>query len=320
MNPLLGYIEPVLRTPEQHQAHAQAVTRMLRFSLPPATVPKGTKVMLTDFWKDPEVVTDVGYEFNGFHQFSGSCVGVSTGNAIFTLGAVQRNLTSGATKAFVPFWPYNYGLCRLEGGQRGQGEGAVTSLMTRVLPGGVLDLSPSGLPEYKRGSDGIEITKQQEFQWSDGSRIPTELHKIADQFPVKSVAILNSTDDIMTSIVNGYPVLNGCEMYCGNGSIKGSGADACVMGQHDARGGHATCFLGYWNNVTFGDLFLYSNQWPTSTYPKDPAGGGRCCVWMTRAAVDRVFSQYGGGDGETMALSHLQYFPAQPGVLDYTQM
>jgi hypothetical protein len=71
-----------------------------------------------------------------------------------------------------------------------------------------------------------------------------------------------------------------------------------------------------WNHPNDGRLFLYSNQWPTSTYPKDPAGAGRCCVWIPESEMTKLFTQYGGDNGETVALSHLNYFPAQPSVLD----
>lgn len=314
--PQLGWIPPSQRTNDQNDAHALALSRMIAFTLPYTAPPKGTKVILTDFWKNASVVADVGFEFNGFYQFTGSCVGVSTGNAVFTLGAVQRTLSDAPTKAFVPFWGWNYGTCRYKEGDRGQGEGAVDSVMGEVLKTGVLVSTEQGLPQFKRTSDGMQLDKTTELRWSDGgSSLVKGFDSAAKQFPVGGIAPLSSVDDIAASIINGYPVLDGCEYYIGGGSIKGSGADAYVVGKYDGRGGHSTCILGYWNHPNDGELFLYSNQWGTSTYPTDPAGGGRCCVWTPRSNLELLFSRYGGDNGETMALSHLNYLPAQPDIL-----
>lgn len=315
--PPLGWIEPKDRTRDQHDAHARALAAMPKFALAPhAGGP--VKVVLTDSWKDPDVVADVGREFTGFHQLTGSCVGASSGNAIFTLAAVQRKLADGPTKAFVPWWPFSYGRTRANEGDRGQGEGAVDSVMGQTLvKEGVIAATESGLPAFDT-SDGYALTEKLEMQWSDGaSATVTKWETAARVHPLGAAAPLYSTQDIKTAIVNGYPVLDGCEYYVGNGHVKGSGSNAYATGKYDGRGGHSTCFLGYWDHPTDGPLYLYSNQWPADTYPADPAGGGRCCVWLPESEVAKLF-KYGGDGGETMALSHLNWFPAQPGILDWS--
>lgn len=316
----LGWIEPAARTQDQTDAHAKALAAMPRFAIGPGaatTLQKGEKLMLTDFWKDPEVVADVGFEFDGFHQLTGSCVGASAGNAIFTLAAVQRNLTSGATRAFCPWWPFFYGRTRYNEGDRGQGEGAIDSVMGETLRHeGVFDINQAGLPKFQT-DDGLYLTSKLELQWSDGGRIDPKWGQVAKEFPVGGAAPLSNPGEIVTAIINGYPVLYGCSNYIGNGSIKGSGDLAYVRGVYDGRGGHSTCFLGAWNHPNDGMLYLYSNQWPVGTYPKDPAGAGRCCCWTPESEVDKVFNRFGGDGGETMALSHLNYFPAQPAVVNW---
>lgn len=313
----LGYITPEERTDEQNAEHARAVAGMARFALQYAAPSGPVKVMLTDFWKNPDVIADVGFEFNGFWQLTGSCVGASSGNGEFTLSAVQRTIADNPTKAFVPFWPWNYGITRYDEGDRGQGEGAVVSINGRTIhKKGTLESTHDGLPKFKQTPDGLCLTKQIEMQWSDGGRIDPKWAALASPQTVGTLAPLDSVDDIKACIVNGYPVLNGCSNFVGNGSIKGSGANAYVTGRYDSRGGHATCVLGYWDHPTDGPLYLYSNQWPTQTYPKDPAGAGRCCVWLTEAEMAKLF-RTGGGNGETFGISHLNYFPAQPKVLDW---
>lgn len=314
----LGFILPSQRTQKQQDAHVAAMARALRFTLPPVTLNKGDKILLTDLWKDPDCVADMGAEFTGFGQFTGSCVGVSAGNAVCTLSCVQRKLTDGATKAIIPWWPYAYGRTRYNEGDRGQGEGAVDSVMGQTLhEEGTFDYRTSGLPAFAQsGPDGFWLSSQLEYKWSDGGSIAQNWKDLGKQTIVQGIAPLANTQDIATAIANGYPVLDGSADYVGNGSIVGSGDTAYVKGHYDGRGGHSTCFLGVWNHPNDGMLFLYSNQWQTSTYPKDPAGGGRCTVWLTEAEVSKLFSQFGGDNGETMALSHYQGFPAQPAVLD----
>lgn len=312
----LGLILPSERTPEQAEAHAEAVAEMPNFALEYEEPTGPVKVILTKFWSEPDVVDDIGYEFNGFYQFTGSCVGVSAGNAGFTLSAVQRLIADSPTKAFVPFWPWAYGTTRNDEGDRGQGSGAVDSIMGRTLARkGSLESTQAGLPAFNVTGNGLQLTKAMEFQWSDGARIDPKWAPLASP-QTMTVAPLSSPKDVKACIINGYPVLSGCANFVGSGHIKGSGDAAYVTGRYDSRGGHSTCFLGYWDHPTDGSLYLYSNQWATSTYPQDPAGGGRCCVWLPESEVVKLF-RTGGDNGETMGLSHLNYFPAQPRVLDW---
>jgi hypothetical protein len=318
MPPLLGFITRTQRNAIQWAAHADAVATFYP-SLPTHlfTDPGGpVKVVLTDFWKDPAVVADVGFEFTGFRQLTGSCVGVSTGNAVFTLAAVQRKLSQLPTKAFLPWWPYDYGTCRLNEGDRGQGEGAIDSVMAQtIIQNGVLPYDQAtGLPNFDR-SDGLALTSSQEMTYSDGAAsVNTQWASVAKKFPVGSAAVCSSTADIKAAILNGYPVLDGCDDYIGGGTLQGDVA----LGKYDGRGGHSTCYLGYWDHPVHGPIFLYSNQWQGNTYPQDSSGKGRCCVWSKESDAARLFS-LGGGGGETVALSHLTYFPAQPQLIDFSQ-
>lgn len=288
------------------------------FALPYVEPPKGTKVLLTDFWKDPLVVADLGQPFAGFGQYTGSCVGVSEGNAVVTATCVQRVIGENPTKASLIWWPFPYGRTRYNEGDRGQGEGAVDSVMGDTLvKEGFFPADAPGLPKFTRtGADGWWLSKTIEYQWSDGGRIDQKWRDLAKPQAGLTKTVLNTVEDIFASVINGYPVLDGCNYYCGHGSIQGSGNDACVVGTYDGQGGHSTCFLGYWNHPTLGPMALYSNQWDTSTYPKDPAGGGRCCVWMTVKTIATLF-RAGGDRGETMSLSNVPGQPAQPEILNY---
>lgn len=309
--PLLGWIPPEKRTKEQHDAHYEAQKSFIRnFAFRAPQLAPGDKILLTDSWKHPDIVKEVGMSFNGFRQLTGSCVGVSEGNWVTTCSFLQRLYSDTPTQPFVCFWPFPYGRCRYNEGDRGQGEGAVDSVMGDTIEkDGYFDITQSGLPQFDM-SDGLALDSRTEYAWSDGaSSLVTKWIPIAKQHVGKKI-VCNNTDDIWNAIATLHPVIDGCNLYVGNGSIAGSSDTAYVRGHYDGRGGHSTCFLGIWNHPTYGRLFLYSNQWAGDTYPNDPAGAGRCCVWLPESEVAKGFSQYGMDGGETLALQYVDWKPA----------
>lgn len=319
-NPPLGFIEPKDRTQDQADAHQAAFNAMRAFALAPVTLNKGDKVILPKFLKHPDVVADMGMEFPGFRQLTGSCVGVTDGEITALISAVQRLLTDGATRAFIPWWPYAYGRTRFNEGDRGQGEGAVSSVMGITLEkdGTFAHGEAPGLPAWDT-RDGLAIPAKLEMQWSDGgSKLVTDhlplgrTHRFGARTPVYDAQA------VATLITNGYPVPNGCAYYVSRGAIRGTGADAYVRGKYDGRGGHETSWVGVWNHPNDGMLYLYWNHWDRSTYPDDPAGGPRCSVWVPESEVTRMLNAGGNGidRGEAFGVSHVDYFPAQPKVLD----
>ncbi len=324
--PPLGFITPNERTNDQHDAHARAEAKMTRFALAPPELEAGAKVVLSEFWNKPEVVAETGitWDRSPFHQITGSCVGCGGGNALYTLMAVQRCLSEGATKAFIPFWPFSYGRCRSNEGDRGQGEGAMGSSFAEVIvKEGVIATTEAGLPPF-RNLDGLILTdndnynskaaQRLEYAWSDGaSSLVTKYLDAARIHPVGSAARMQGVADCKAAIVNGYPITFACNNYIGDASVTGGGADAAVVGYWDTYGGHQQWIFGYWDNPTLGPLYAVGNNWPRGTYPKDPGGLPLVCCWVKEAKVQSAFQL----DAEVYALSHLNWFPAQPSILDW---
>jgi hypothetical protein len=311
--PLLGFITPAERTQQQHDAHAAALAQMPRFALA-APTPGPVNVRLFEKWSDPDVVADVGFVFPRFHQLTGSCVGAGGGQALFTLIAVQRCLSEGATKAFLPFWPFDYGRCRFNEGDRGQGEGAMgSSFAETVAKEGVIDATTAGLPAFQN-DDGLVLTNKLEMQWSDGaSSTVTKWLEAARVHPVGTSAEMRSMDDVDAALINGYPVTWACDNYIGHASVQG-GSTPCVVGYWDGRGGHQQSVHAVWDHPSIGRLYWVQNNWPGDTYPTDPAGGPTCGCWVTRAKAESAMRSL---NAEVYALSHLNWFPAQPKVLDW---
>jgi hypothetical protein len=316
----LGFVTKDARTVAQNIAHELHESRMSRFML---TVPNNAgplNIRLFDAWKHPKVVQDVGFVFPRFHQLTGSCVGAGGGQALFTLIAMQRLLATDPTVAFLPFWPFDYGRCRSNEGDRGQGEGAMgSSFADTIVKEGVIDAKTQGLPAFTN-NDGLVLTSKQEMQWSDGnSSLVTQYLPAARVHPMGTSAPLNDTAGMKAAIINGFPGSFACDYYIGNASVQGSGANAAVVGHWDGRGGHQQSFHGYWDNPDLGPLFWIQNNWPGSTYPADPSGGPTCGCWVTEANVTKAF----GYNSEVYAFSHLNWFPAQPdvpAVLDWSTL
>lgn len=313
--PPLGFIEPKDRTAVQEAAHSASLSTMRAFTLAPRTLAVGEKVILTDFLKAPEVQADMGMLFPGFRQLTGSCVGVTEGEITAVLSAVQRMVGDAPTKAFIPWWPYAYGMTRYNEGDRGQGEGAVSSVMGQTLEkdGTFAREEKSGLPQWDT-RDGLCLTSKVEYQWSDGgSRVVQDCVPIGRTHKFGTRGPVYDTQAVQTAVVNGYPVANGCAYYIGSASIRGTGNTAYARGKFDGRGGHETSFIGVWNHPNDGILFGYWNHWDASTYPADPAGLPRCACWTPESEVARMMRAGWDGinPGEAFAVSHVDYFPAQ---------
>lgn len=325
MPPPLGFICKVDRTPVQHAIAARAESLMIplrQYALPMPALAKGEAVRLFDAWKNPAVVADVGFVFPRFHQLTGSCVGAGGGQALFSLIAVQRLLSDQPTQAFIPFWPFDYGRCRYNEGDRGQGEGAMGSsfAQTVVQEGVIAAAGPNADPNLPafQNNDGLVLTEHLEMQWSDGdSHLVTSHLESARKHPVGSAAPCRSVEDVRAAILNNYPVTFACNNYIGNASVQGSGADAAVVGYWDGRGGHQQSIHAVWENPTLGPLYWAQNNWPGDTYPQDPAGGSVCGCWVKEAKVEDAIRNL---DSEVYALSHLSWFPAQQTVVNFADL
>lgn len=448
-----GFIPPWQRTQEQHDAHEAAVATMPRMTLTRKPMSKGEKVLLTRAWKAPEVVADVGFEFNRFHQITGSCflsgtkvsmadgatkyiedikageivlthkgrpkrvltpttrkytgniysicgiseregyqlpkvkvtadhtflvktvddkeewiqasslnghsifhnenvykvdtntsidrvtntsvyclkveedesfiangykvhncVGAGGGNALFTLIAIQRLFAENPTVAFIPWWCFNYGRSRLYAGMRNPGEGSFGSTFFKSLvQDGVMNAATQGLPQFSK-QDGLMLTRSIELQWSDGDeRLVTQYMNIAKEHPIGASSQVKTIDQVAANIQNGYPLTIACNNNISMAQIIGSGEDACVVGRWNNYGPHQQSIHDLWEHPNLGPLYYVMNNWPGSTYPRDPAGGPICGCWVKERDVEVAMRL----DAELFALSNLTWFPAQSKVMEY---
>lgn len=314
--PPLGWIEPANRTPAMEAAHAQAKGIAKQFALPMPALAKGEAVRLFDLWKHPDVVADVGFEFDRIHQVTGSCVWAGGTNALFSTICAQRVASDHPTKAFLPFTLHNYAASRHEFGDDGQGEGSMGSTFFHSLDrDGVRawpDDGSDGLPTYTR-PDGIVVGKSAELKWSS-YRNPDVKRVIqtTGANTIASVGECRSVEDIRRMVLNGYGVSFACNNYIGNGSVRGGGDKARVMGRWDGRGGHQQSIHAVEEHPDFGPIYLAQNNWPGDTYPVLPTQPV-CSTWVTEADVKAALRL----DAEVYGLSSLDWFPAQPKLLSW---
>jgi hypothetical protein len=318
----LGFITPADRNPAQHAAHADAAGKMVRLALATPEPPKGTKLILTDLWKHPDVVADVGRELIRELQHTGSCVKVGGTNALRVTIASQRVAAESPTKAFEPFCWHNYAMSRHYFGDDGRGEGSMGSTFAKSLhDDGDVDWpqdTADQLPDYKITDGYIHIAAGQELDWSSyRNRNVQAMLTLTRKNPVGSTAELRSTDEMRTGTLNGYGISFACDRYIGRGQIQGNGGNAYVAGEWDGRGGHQQWVFGYWNHPDDGPLFAVGNNWDPGTYPKDPAGLPLCCLWVPEKKVEYALRNF---NAEVYAFSKQAWFPAQPKVLDFSSI
>lgn len=322
----LGWISPRHRTNRQHDAHAMASRSMMRFSLPIPKLAKGERIMLTQFWNDPDVVADTGVPFQRKHQLTGSCVEAGFWNAAVSTICAQRKAADKPTKAFIPFTYHNYALSRHYMGDDNPGEGSLGSTIARSAANdGLRDWVPGtdGMPNYTNADgDGFKVTSSIEMTWSSYKKSRSNIDKIlttSKQHLFGSVAELNSLDDIMAASGNGKGIAFACNYYVGSASIKGTGKNARVVGTWNGRGGHQQSIHGFENNEELGFLAAVGNNWDKNTYPQDPGGLPWCFCWVPfegRGGVEWAMKQ----DGEVYAYSQLPWFEAMPKLMDWSDM
>ena len=304
----LGWLSKDNRSKESNEIDEQIVGAMPKFRIIGDSNESLKKILLTDFWKHVATVAALGFAFPRIHQLTGSCVGAGGGNMLFTLGAIEVIRLGDLEQIAIPFWPYTYGKSRQIGGMRGRGEGSFGSAYAKAAQEfGFIDARHPGLPSFAN-NDGIIYSEAIEMQWSDGATAPQSVVDFAKKHLVKSVSQCKTADDVRQSIQNGYPCTIAYSGYidAGQPQVRGTGDEAVLMGDVNRSGGHQTTIQGFWEHPTFGEIFLYCNQWPKACYPTDPAGGPDCSTWITKRRMQAICDE-----GEAFAFSQFDGFPAQ---------
>lgn len=188
---------------------------------------KGSKTMLY------EVVRKVlGKDTDNYPQEIGDCVAFGAKNAIEYLMATERLMKGDREKWCPIFPPYLYGTGRvfIGRGQFNGSDGSLGSWMAdAVIKYGVLRSDFTGVPKYSgRVSSKWGDTPGPEKKFVDEGKI----------HPVKSAALVNTWDELVEAVSNGYP--------CTTASDIGYSMQPSSDGFHRQSDtwGHQMCVIG----------------------------------------------------------------------------
>lgn len=235
-----------------------------------------------------------------YPQQIGDCVSFGAKNAIEYLECAEKLMKGEREKFRAIFPPYLYGTGRIYigNGSLGNGDGSLGSWMAEaVIKYGAIPADESGVPAYA-GS----VAKQ----WG-GSGGRSQLDKWKDlgvKHLVKSAAKINSWEELVGAIVNGYP--------CTVASNQGYRMEADSKGFHIASGNwaHQMCIMGV-DDEHPDPYALILNSWGDAhgrlkafdnTSEDLPVGVLR----VHRKSIESMIRA-----GETFAFSNFDGFPEQ---------
>lgn len=241
----------------------------------------------------------LGKDTRNYPQEIGDCVSFGAKNAIEYLICCEK-LMAGDRELFRSiFPPYLYGTGRVQigGGRLGNSDGSLGSWMAEaVIKYGAIASDEEGVPNYA-GS----VAKT----WGRNPGPPKKFLDIGVKHPVKSAAKINSWEELVAAIVNGYP--------CTVASNQGFRMEPNSQGYHDASGSwaHQMCIMGV-DDEHSDPYALIVNSWGdvhghltdfTDTNEKLPVG-------VIRAKKRTIENMIRSG-GETFAFSNFDGFPEQ---------
>ncbi len=239
----------------------------------------------------------IGSDTKNYPQQIGDCVSFGAKNASEYLICVQKVLGVSPHDVFHPvFPPYLYGCGRVFiGGDHGYGDGSVGVWQAKAVEKyGVLAADESNVPAYS-GS----IAKK----WGGGQGPAKEFVELGQKHLVKSAAKMNSWNDVVAAVSNGYPVI-----VC---SGQGFSMEASSDGFHRASGSwaHCMCIMGV-NNKYKTPYGLILNSWgDVHGHLKDFDTQEELPVGVIRAraeTIERMIRQ-----DDTFAFSQLPWFKEQ---------
>ena len=307
----LGWVPLDQRTNDQIDAHEKAMKGFIPFMIAGGDIERPDKVVLNEIWNHPVVVKALGFKFPRVRQITGSCVWCGGVNAAATLLFRQAIYGRSGEVIGVPFGLNNYARSRRAAGMLIPGSGSLGSTFAASLKDDGLAMcgTVEGMPKFTI-EDGIVFGGSTELKYSVVGGIAAGIEEMAKSHPVKGVAQIKTIDQLIDAIqVAKCSLTWACSRYIGNGTVKGSGDDAVVVGSLDSRGGHQTSLQGYWKHPTLGPLIKNQNNWPASSYPADPDKNGTpCAVWQR---ADDLAKYLDNGDAECYLLSGYENIMAE---------
>lgn len=243
---------------------------------------------------DP-VIQERGSHLPNIPQEIGDCVSWGTVHAIEYLQYCQ--MVRGPPQLFrACYAPFVYGTSRVtigrQHGSRFSGDGSVGAYAAEAVQQcGVLPCDHAQCPPY---------SGQVARDWGRTGP-PAWALEAAREFRVRTIAQMDSADDVRDAVCNLYPVII-CSDF-GTKTIREKYGR--MVARHDGRWQHCMCVIGYDGSAP-EPLFYILNSWGPDAHPQplqgEPPGG----FW-----VDGKTMAYIVRSGDCWALSAFDGFPAQ---------
>ncbi len=242
----------------------------------------------------------------------GTCVAFGWGRGVQDLMLTQ---IVSAPPGAVEQWPgYQvatepiYGGSRVEiGGGKIRGDGSVGAWAAQWVQNyGVL---------FRQKYDGVDLSTYSESltrQWGKNG-VPKNLELVAKQHPVKTVALVKTSDELWAALGSGYPV-----PVCSNVGYEGSPPSDGVMSP-SGTWGHCMVFRGRFTSQARGQCFIIQNSWgdylhgnlTVTDKDRGPQRLPQGCFAVTAASAQRMLQQT-----DSFAISAFLGFPKQ-NVVDW---
>jgi hypothetical protein len=242
----------------------------------------------------------LGKDTKNYPQQVGDCVSFGAKNAIEHLICVQQVLGVAPSKFRPIFPPYLYGCGRVfigKGRIRPNEDGSVGSWQAQAVQKyGAIAADEQDVPPYSG-----KVAKQ----WG-GQGPPKELVEIGKHYPVKSAAQMNSWQDMVGAVTNGYP----CTIASNQGFTMEAGQD----GFHSPKGkwGHQMSVIGV--DAKYRSPYgIILNSWgDVHGHLKDFDTGEDLPIGCLRVHAEVIEGMIHQGD--TFAYSHMDWFEEQAGI------
>jgi hypothetical protein len=237
-----------------------------------------------------------------YPQEIGDCVSFGAKNAIEYLMCAEI-LIKGDREQFTPiFPPYLYGTGRvfIGGGQLGNQDGSSGAWMAQaVIKYGTIPSNTPNCPPYS-GS----VAKK----WGAKPGPSAGFVAVGKTHPVKSAAKVNSWEELVAAIVNGYPVTIS--------SNQGFTMEAAGNGFHQPRGNwaHQMCFIGVDDEYAQPYALILNSWGDAHGHLKSFDGEDDLPVGVlrvTKSAAEGMIRS-----GEAFAYGNFDGFPEQGDALD----
>lgn len=240
----------------------------------------------------------LGKDTLNYPQEIGDCVSFGAKNASEYLECCEIFMKGDLEKFRNVFPPYFYGTGRvfIGNGSLGNSDGSLGSWQAEaVIKYGVLASDETGVPKYA-GS----VAKK----WGYNPGPPKEFVELAKIHPIKSAAKINSWDELVAAICNGY--------VCTVASDQGFTMEPRSDGFHAGSGSwaHQMCIMGVDETYT-EDYALILNSWgDVHGHLKDFQTNEDLPVGVIRARRKVIENMIRAG--ECFAYSQFEGFPEQP--------